>query len=451
MVAALGAVTTCPAAARPRAVTATPPFVVVARSAAGASSGYFKLDSAAGAASDAGALLLRNTSRRTVRLLLVPVDALTATNLGSTYKELGTPRHGPALWIHLARRKLTLAPGASAAVAVRVAVPHGTAAGDYLAGVSIQTRRRKPRLQHLRSNIEIAAVVRYAVGVEVRIPGPRHPAITLSRVVLERQPRGLAFLVYANNTGNVILKDVTGTIRVTRGRTRVVETSIGPGTFVTATSIQIAALALTQEVQEGTVFHVHADLSYAGGRVRLDRDVRFGAKEALLQQQFGGRHVAAAHGWPWLAIVIAVLVASAVLALLLGGNRRRRERALPPALVVLERALLDPRRAGSPVSVLMIDGDSDDDWRSAVTALTRRRLRPTDSLALGARGALVTIAPDTGALTAAGLADDLRATLARELPALRGRLRVGTATAGDDDFDAAGLLAAAERERQPID
>jgi hypothetical protein len=459
LVAALAVATGDPATAAPahhsthRANAATPPFVVVVQPAAGQPGDYFNASAKPGTTIHAGTLVLRNTSRSTVRALLVPVDALTASNLGSTYKVLGTPRHGPTLWTHLSQRRLTLAPHASATVAVSVGVPAGAQPGDYLSGVSIQARKPRVSTRRLRSNVEIASIVRYAVGVEIRIPGPRHPAVALNRVTLQRQPRGLAFLIDATNTGNVILKNVTGTVLVTQRGRRVVQTPIGPGTFVTATSIQLAALSLQQQVPQGAVFHVHARIAYAGGGAKLDRDLTFGSHEAQLQQDFGGRKVPGSGANAGVAIAAAAggaLLLACLIALALLARRRRRAGSLPAALAALEHALADPRRAGAPVSVITAySGESESAWRVDTQSVIRKRLRPTDTLAADDDGALVIVAADTGALAATGLAEDLRSALARELPAVAASLTVGTATA-DEAAVAGDLLASARSDRQPV-
>jgi hypothetical protein len=406
VVAALGVATTDSArAATAHRDTATPPFVVVVQPAVGQPGDYFNTTARPGTTIHAGTLVLRNTGGRAVRALLVPVDALTASNLGSTYKVLGTRRHGPTRWTQLSQRRLTLGPHASATVAVSVTVPAGAKPGEYLSGVSIQARKPSVRIRRLRSNVEIASIVRYAVGVEIRIPGPLHPAVTLNRVILQRQPRGLAFLVDATNSGNEILKNVTGTVLVTRGGQRVVQVPIGPGTFVTATSIQLAALSLQQQVAQGTVFHVRATLHYSGGNATLDRDLTFGSREAQLQQEFGGRKVASSSGTGWAAIAAGGALLLVLLIALLVWRRRGRDRSLPPALAALEQALADPRRAGAPVSV--------------ITAFS-------------------------------GESEDLRSALARELPAVGARLSVGTATAADGAAVAGELLASARADRQPV-
>ena len=59
---------------------------------------------------------------------------------------------------------------------------------------------------------------RYAVGMFVKVPGPRHSLIELPSASVEREPSGLTFYVQARNPGNTILqKGVRGSLLVTRG------------------------------------------------------------------------------------------------------------------------------------------------------------------------------------------------------------------------------------------
>ena len=60
-----------------------------------------------------------------------------------------------------------------------------------------------------------------------------------------REPAGLVFLVAADNTGNVILKNVHGWVKVTSASREVAAATITPGTFVSATSISYPVLSRT--------------------------------------------------------------------------------------------------------------------------------------------------------------------------------------------------------------
>jgi hypothetical protein len=104
-----------------------------------------------------------------------------------------------------------------------------------------------------------------------------------------REPRGLAFLLAANNPGNVILKGVHGWVRVSDGNRIVSATKIQPGTFVSGTAIRYPLLALHEQPAPGKSYRVRGALYYAGGVARLDTTVRFSHAAAVTQQNYGGR------------------------------------------------------------------------------------------------------------------------------------------------------------------
>ena len=154
-------------------------------SAAGPGRNYFKLQVAPGHSASAGAIELRNPTGKTLHVALAAVDGLTLDTLGSAYAPAGSPAHGSTTWLRVGSPSVTLAPGTRVVVPISVAVPGAAAPGDYLSGVSIEALNQKP--QHTaRGRVSIASVDRYAIGVEVSLPGARRPAIqfTVTRMPL---------------------------------------------------------------------------------------------------------------------------------------------------------------------------------------------------------------------------------------------------------------------------
>jgi hypothetical protein len=166
-------------------------------------------------------------------------------------------------------------------------VPKHTAAGEYLSGISVEVAHQHAT-RKVGSNVAISSVIRYAIGLEVRVPGPLRPRIVLTGARLERRPAGLTFLLDASNPGNKILKRVTGTIVVTRPGGIAAHAVIGPGTFVSGTSIEYPVPAIGEVPVQGTVYSLHARMRYGRQVVRLDRQLVFGARLATVQHQFGG-------------------------------------------------------------------------------------------------------------------------------------------------------------------
>ena len=123
------------------------------------------------------------------------------------------------------------------------------------------------------------STTRLVVGVEVQVPGPRNPSITLSGVKTEQRPQGVLLSLSASNLGNVILEDVTGSVVITSEGHVVKELTIEPGTFVSQTSIEYPILlvpCLFCSPPTPTVYHVQATMTYAGGVAQLSQNVTVG-------------------------------------------------------------------------------------------------------------------------------------------------------------------------------
>ncbi len=223
----------------------------------------------------AGVLTIENLTDQSVSVQLRAVDALTTSTLGSAYQAAGSDVHGATHWLALSASTLSLAPHARSSVAVSVDVPASAAPGDYLSGISVLGTD-----QSARATTGGGAVVeqqyRYAVGVEIRLPGARRGHLGFSGAQVTRQPFGIAFSLSAHNDGNVILTDVTGQATVTQGGRAVASQTIAPGTFVSGTDIAMPVRAPGENPAPGTVYRVRAELHYAGGVAYLDTLVTFG-------------------------------------------------------------------------------------------------------------------------------------------------------------------------------
>jgi hypothetical protein len=305
-----------------------PPMIVKVHPASGEVRSYFDLDARPGQSATAGTLELRNRLRRTATVLLDPVAGLTASTLGSAYAVRGRPARGPARWIRLSDRRVVLGPRERAEVDVTVLPPRSAKPGDYLGGIGVQ-ERGSARETKSKGNVAISSVQRYAVGLVARLPGARNPLIRFTGARIRREAAGVTFYLSARNLGNVILQDVRGSHMITQGDRVVAKGPLGPGTFVTGTSIDYPVLVPRETPREGTEYRVRAVMRYRGGVARLDTMVRFGHASAVRQEELGGPDASSDGGVPaWLlAAGGALLLGLAVLLFLL--LRRRRKRADP--------------------------------------------------------------------------------------------------------------------------
>jgi hypothetical protein len=301
-------------------------LVVIPRPTSQLGLSYFKLQAKPGSAARPGTIELRNPTSRPLRVVLAPVDGETLGTLGSAYAPPGSRAHGSTRWVQVSRRSITLMPRASAAVVISVRVPSVARPGDYLSGVSVEALDQRA-LSVAKKGLSIASVSRYAIGVEVSVPGPRHPLIQFTGAEIRRQPAGLTFALMARNPGNTILQGVHGWVRVTRGPHVVLSRPIEAGTFVTHTGIAYPVTAYQQTPTPGTRYRIVAWMRYAGGIARLDTYVTFGHRQAAIAQQYAHAPApAAGGGTPWWEIAGAgavILYALGTTLLLL--RRRSRE------------------------------------------------------------------------------------------------------------------------------
>jgi hypothetical protein len=403
------------------ASAASPSVFVKVHQASGLVSPYFLLDATPGKSVTAGSLQVVNPSSKTVTVQLAPVNALTTNTLGSAYALQGIAPQGPTTWLRLSRQAVTIAPRSSQSVTVSLQVPASSRPGDYLSGVSVQALGQ---VQTAGANhgVTIGETDRYAIGVEATLPGARYPAIHFTGASVTREPAGLAFLVAAGNTGNVILKNVHGWVRVTSGSRQVATATVAPGTFVSGTSISYPVLSRTEQPTPGSSYRIQATLYYQGGVARLDKLVTFSHAAAVKQQNFGGRKLPQSNP-PWLWIAL-----SAVLIGLVAGIRRLIVRSRQPmsraaGLAMLERAL-GPER---PVSILLVTCDAR--VSSRVAGAIRPRLRKTDRICHLGSQRLMVICPATTRRTATALEHDFYEHLARDPQLADAPIEITRATA----------------------
>ena len=390
----------------------SPAVTVEVHQATAVPSSYFQLSANPGTTPSAGSIQLLNRTSRAVLVRLDPVDGITTNTLGSAYTSSGQAIHESARWLRLGSRHLRIPARSSRTVTVAMEVPRSAKPGDYLSGVAVQTVGQTYQT-HPSHGLQIAEVYRYAVGVELKLPGPRTPHLRFTGANLERAPSSIVFSLLARNDGNVILQNVYGHVLVTQGNRVVTSAPIASGTFVSHTSIQMPIVAAHEHPTEGAVYRVRAKLVYKGGVAYLDTLVRFGHQAAVVQKEYTPKPKGyVLDHWALLGAGLALL------ALLLGvGWRRHRRRALltrAATLALLGRMLAAVDERGQPQSVIHVEvKDASTAPKRRLAKTLRRQLRATDAIGdLGSDGLLILL-PDTGGTFADSLADELIGLLRR--------------------------------------
>jgi hypothetical protein len=387
---------------------------------------YFAIQGRPGQAIRAGRISVVNHGRRAVTVAVDAVDAQTAQNLGSAYRVPGVRTSGATRWLRLSTRRLSIPAGGRRDIGVTVRLPSQAGAGDHLSGVSIQATGQRTAARRSR-NVTVSSAQRFVVGVETTVPGRRSPGLVLTGARVVRNPGGVTFLVGARNSGNVILRGVRGSITVLRQGRRVARERFGPGTFVTHSAVDLSVLAGSEQPAAGTEYRVRAAFVYPGGRAGLDRMVRFGKRDAVAQERYGGPKASRRLAW-WLVAAVLVVVALACAAALRARSRRRS--AVAPASdwrPIVDGALVTAQEATSVLVIEPVAAGASE--RGGLLAAVQEHLRPRDTLCKLDEHALLVVAPGTGHAMAAALAHELESSLGAAPAAQSPPAKVGAATA----------------------
>jgi hypothetical protein len=431
--------------AAPAASAQSPTVIVKVHQRSGLVSPYFQLGATPGHTVDAGSLEIVNPGSRAVIVRVDPVDAITTDTLGSAYAQSNSALTGAATWLRVGRRSVVVGPHTSRVVSVSVAVPFAATSGDYLGGVAVEALGQS-RTNRVTRGVAIGETDRYAIGVEVKLPGPRHPAVSFSGASVGREPAGLVFSVNAGNTGNVILKNVHGWVKITQGNRPVASARIQPGTFVSGTAINYPVPALREQPTPGTAYRVRAALYYAGGVARLDTRVAFSHAAAVKQQNYGGRKLPkSGSAWRWLVVAILLLVLVAAARTV--QQRRRRPLDRSEGMRWLDD-LLGPD-GDRPVSIALLKANRR--HNVVIARAIRPRLRRGDRICDLGRDGLLLICRATERPTASALVRELERQLAKH-PALASvpiEISLATANKATTAEKLVKRVKAAQRGHQP--
>lgn len=419
---------------------AGPQVDVGVRQASGIPAAYFTLHGLPGARARAGSLVLSNPSSRALTVHLGAVNGLTAGTLGSLYATPAQADRGSTSWLSLGAPAVVVPPHGTRSVEVAVAVPRSAAPGDYLSGVNVETVGSS-RTTSPSHGLEIGEAYRYVVGVETRLAGARRPHVRFTGALVVREPSTVSFQLLATNDGNVILKNVHGSVRITQGQRQVVSETIPPGTFVSHTSIELPVPARGEHPSAGTVYRVRAELVYQGGIAYLDTLVTFSRRAARVQAQYVPRkHHAGLPGW-----VVAAIAAGALLLLALAAYRWRRREPLSRSatLARLGREVERGRAQGAPLSLVAIALAESlaRSERRRLARVMRRTLRRSDSIGDLEDGRLLVMLPHMSASLAQSLASELTTLVRTE--GMGALIRGVHASTPDAQLDVEQILAQA--------
>ena len=153
---------------------------------------------------------LGNAATAPVTALTYVADAYTLVNGGFGVETADDPVSEPASWIDYPTETLDLEPGETLERAFTVAVPPGTAPGQYIAGLVIQTAESMA----VGESGMLRQIIKKSVAVFITVPGPETPELAIGETSVTQTATSNRLVVEVQNPGNVFLNPA-GTVTMT--------------------------------------------------------------------------------------------------------------------------------------------------------------------------------------------------------------------------------------------
>jgi hypothetical protein len=173
-------------------------------------------------------------------------SVFTIVNGGFGAADSNSPSSGATKWVHYSDEVFSLAPRGTDTRSFSVTVPAGTAPGQYISSIVLQNNRSLPG----EGPVALDRVVRTAVAISIRVPGPLRPQATFGSAAVKTVAGNSVVSVALHNDGNQHLAPVgTMTIRDSSGAL-VSNSPVAMGTVYAGMDTSVA-LTLRGELPEG--------------------------------------------------------------------------------------------------------------------------------------------------------------------------------------------------------
>lgn len=168
--------------------------------AVGQNGGYFDLTLRSGASRQL-AIAFGNPGAAPATARTYVADVYTIINGGFGARPAGAPRTGASRWIAYPASTVTVPAGRQDTRTFTVSVPAGTGPGEYISSVVLESNVGAAGT----GQVGLRQVVRHAIAVAVRVPGPLRPALTIGAARYSVVAGHSVVDVAVRNTGNARL------------------------------------------------------------------------------------------------------------------------------------------------------------------------------------------------------------------------------------------------------
>lgn len=173
-----------------------------------------------------------------VTALTYVADAYTLVNGGFGVKTADDPVTEPTTWIDYPTETRELAPGERVERTFTISVPEGTAPGQYIAAISIQTAESIA----VGESDMLRQIIKKSIAVFITVPGPETPALEIGEARVTQTDTSNNLVIDIRNPGDVFLNP-SGTVTMTTAAGDPVLTSpidMGPVYAGTDTTLELA-------------------------------------------------------------------------------------------------------------------------------------------------------------------------------------------------------------------
>lgn len=287
---------------------------------------YFVIDAGPGSVARRSVVIINGT-KRTKRLIVDGVDALTGETTGVVYANRQRRHRQASRWVRPRKHFVRVGPGEVRRLRFTVRVPANARPGDHVAGLAFEDA--EPKTSGKR--FAVRQVVRVVVGIHVKIAGGDGPQADVGRMQLKAQPgtQVATTLVRLANRGDRLCKP-TLRVELTRDgeRRRVVERTLET---VLPHDVIDYPMAIQGEVAAGT-YDAVARVSGCGAASESAAAVTLAANldGSSPRADAPGAAALSQRDWPMLLLIgLGVLGGSGAVLLLQRLVRRRRPAATP--------------------------------------------------------------------------------------------------------------------------
>jgi hypothetical protein len=206
---------------------------------------YFTLEAAAGSTTEL-TVVLGNADDESIDLRTYASDAVPTTNGGFAIADEGVATTGTGSWLDYPAETFTFEPGLGVERTFTVTVPDDAQAGQYIAGLALQT----PDPIAVEGSSLFNQIIRKTIAVFITVPGPERPAYSLDTPVLDTTGRTTLLTIPVVNSGNVLVKP-HGTLTLSDASgTTVLEAPIAMGSVYAGTTEPLS-VGLTTDLPDG--------------------------------------------------------------------------------------------------------------------------------------------------------------------------------------------------------